>query len=217
MEESKERFKNSENEKFSNKRLLMAAVAILFLIGIITTVLYLRVSASRVYDEDAEIFAPEIVLAPQKPGILQEIYVTEGQVIPKNFIVARVDNELVKAKEEGLVILAAKETGKIASSADPVATIINPDELRVVARVEENKGLTRIEVGQRVVFTVDAFGSKEYQGIVDEIGVSSREPDLVFNISSQRPTKEFNVKIRFNISQYPELKNGMSAKVWIYK
>jgi hypothetical protein len=25
------------------------------------------------------------------------------------------------------------------------------------------------------------------------------------------------VKARFNLSEYPELKNGMSAKMWIYK
>src|SRR4030042_4564192 len=180
MEALKNQFQDSEKSKLANRKILVVAAGVLFVAGIATIFLYLRVSGSRVYDEDAEIFAPEIVLAPKNPGILQEIYVTEGQVIPKNIIVARVDNELVKAKEEGLVILAAKETGKIASSADPVATIINPDELRVVARVEENKGLTRIEVGQRVVFTVDAFGSKEYQGIVDEIGASSRESDLVF-------------------------------------
>lgn len=184
--------------------------------GIITTILYLRVAGSRVYDEDAEISASEIALAPQKQGILQEIYVREGEIIPKNFVVARVGGELVKAKEQGLVISAAKETGKVASPNEPVVTMINPEELRVVARVEENKGLTRIKVGQRVIFTVDAFGSREYQGVVDEISSSSRESALTFNISSQRPTKEFNVKIRFNVDKYPELKNGMSAKVWIY-
>ena len=217
MEESKERFKNSENEKFANKRLLVAAAGMLFLAGIIAAIIYLRVSESRVYDENAEISAPEIALAPQNPGILQEIYVTEGEIIPKNFLVARVGEELIKAKEQGLIIFAAKETGKVANSNEPVVIMIDPDELRVVARIEENKGLTRIRVGQRAIFKVDAFGSKEYQGVVDEIGASSRESALDFNISSQRPTKEFNVKIRFNFGQYPELKNGMSAKVWIYR
>jgi len=197
--------------------MLAAAAGVLVFAGIVLAFIYLRISESRVYDEDAEIFAPEIALSPKSPGVLEAIYVTEGQTIPKNLVVARVGNELVKSKEAGLIILAAKETGKIVSPSDPVVTMIDPDELRVVARVEENKGLMRIEVGQKVVFTVDAFGSKKYQGIVDEIGASSREAALAFNISDQRPTKEFNVKIRFNASQYPELKNGMSAKVWIYR
>jgi multidrug resistance efflux pump len=189
----------------------------LLLVGVIAGFFYFRVVESRVYDEDGQISAPEAKLAPEKPGALREIYVQEGDIIPENFVVAKVGEELVKSKEAGLVILAEKEIGKTANSADPVVIMINPAELRVVARVEENKGLDRIKVGQRVIFTVDAFGSKQYQGVVDEIGASSREPALAFDISQQRPTREFNVKIRFNVGQYPELKNGMSAKVWIYK
>jgi len=217
METSKIQPQNLKDAKPVNKKILAGAAIVLALVGIVAGFVYLRIAQSRVYDEKAEVQAPEITLAPLKPGILQEVYVREGQIVPKNFVVARVGDELVKAKEGGLVIIAAKETGKVASPNEPVVTIINPNELRVVARVEENKGLDRIKIGQRVVFTVDAFGSKEYQGIVDEIGSSSRESALAFSISQQRPTREFNVKIRFNVSQYPELKNGMSAKVWIYK
>jgi PAS domain-containing protein len=90
------------------------------------------------------------------------------------------------------------------------------DHLRVVAQVEEDKGLANIKVGQRVAFTVDVFGSKKFEGVVDEVSPTSRQGDVVFNISSQRQVNEFNVKIRFDVSKYPELKNGMSAKAWIY-
>lgn len=217
MEALKNQSQDSKDEKPFSKKMLGGAAIVFLLAGIAAGFLYFRVAESRVYDENAEIQAPAVKLAPEKPGILREIYVQEGDIIPKNFVVAKVGEELVKAKEAGLVIQAEKEIGKIASASDPVATIINPKELRVVARLEENKGLDRIKIGQRVIFTVDAFGSEEYQGVVDEIGASSRESALTFNISQQRPTREFNVKIRFNINQYPELKNGMSAKVWIYR
>jgi hypothetical protein len=52
---------------------------------------------------------------------------------------------------------------------------------------------------------------------VDEVSPTSRQSDVVFNISSQRQEQEFNIKIRFDVNKYPELKNGMSAKSWIYK
>ena len=65
-------------------------------------------------------------------------------------------------------------------------------------------------------FTVDAFGAKKYSGVVDEVGSTSHAGDVVFNISDQRQVAQFDVKIRFNSQLYPELKNGMSAKVWIY-
>jgi multidrug resistance efflux pump len=95
--------------------------------------------------------------------------------------------------------------------------MIKPDDLRVVAQIEEDKGLSEVTVGQRAFFTVDAFGSKKFDGIVDEVSPTSRQSDVVFNISSQRQEQEFNIKIRFDVNKYPELKNGMSAKSWIYK
>jgi hypothetical protein len=38
----------------------------------------------------------------------------------------------------------------------------------------------------------------------------------VFNISDERPTNQFAVYVRFDPAQYPQLKNGMSARIWVY-
>ena len=67
------------------------------------------------------------------------------------------------------------------------------------------------------MFKVDAFGSKKYYGVVDEISPTSKESGIAFNISDKRETKEFNISVRFDNAAYNELKNGMSAKIWIYK
>jgi len=99
----------------------------------------------------------------------------------------------------------------------PIVTILNPNDLRVVAHIEENNGLSDIRVGQKVKFTVDAFDPKEYLGTVDQIAYTSDESSIAFNISDKREVKEFIVKIKYDISSYPELLNGMSARVWIYK
>jgi multidrug resistance efflux pump len=74
-----------------------------------------------------------------------------------------------------------------------------------------------VQVGDAATFTVDAFGSKVYKGVVDEVSQTSNQSDVVFNISDQRPTNQFAVKVRFDPTLYPELKNGMSAKIWVYK
>jgi len=52
--------------------------------------------------------------------------------------------------------------------------------------------------------------------VVDEVDPSSNQSDVVFNISDQREEQQFDVKIRFNTQEYPELKNGMSAKLTIF-
>ena len=98
-----------------------------------------------------------------------------------------------------------------------VVEMIDPTQLRVVGKIDENKGLSQIQVGDPATFTVDAFGGKSFTGVVDEIAPTSNQSDVVFNISDQREIQQFDVKVRYDISAYPQLKNGMSARIWIYK
>ena len=76
--------------------------------------------------------------------------------------------------------------------------------------------LDRLQVGDPVTFTVDAFGSKQFSAVVDEISPTSQQSQVVFNISDQRAEQQFDVKARFDTTANPELKNGMSARMWIY-
>jgi hypothetical protein len=89
--------------------------------------------------------------------------------------------------------------------------------MRVVARIQEDKGLRDIHAFQKVFFTVDAYGSERFEGFVEKVSETSREGDVVFNISDKREAKEFEVKIRYDLNRYPMFENGMSAKVWIVK
>ncbi len=179
--------------------------------------LYWRVSMSRIFTDKAIISAPMINLAPQNSGILQEVFVNEGDQIGVNTVVARVGDELIKSKSAGIISTVQINTGKLYNRGEAVIDMYDPNELHVVGSIEEDQGLSQISIGQRTIFTVDAFGSKEYEGVVDEISPTSRQGDIVFNISDKRPTQEFDIKVRFDIEKYPELKNGMSARLWIYQ
>jgi multidrug resistance efflux pump len=70
--------------------------------------------------------------------------------------------------------------------------------------------------GQKATFSVDAFPGKVYVGVVESIGQTADDTGIVFSISDKRPTKAFDVKVRFDVTKYPELKNGMSAKITVY-
>ncbi len=187
---------------------------IIFSIG--ASFIILRILDKRVYTDKSSIVAPVTTLTPTTSGLLEEVDVHEGDTVGPSTVVARVGNELVKTKTGGIILSINNNIGSLVNPGEAVATMINPDDLRVVAQVDEDKGLSKIHVGQPVTFTVDAFGSKKYYGVVDEVSPSSRNQDVVFSISDQRATQSFNVKIRFNTTEYPELKNGMSAKVSIY-
>lgn len=192
---------------------LIAFVVVASFIGIV----YLDAISKRVYVEKSGIDAPQITLSSASGGVLEELYVKESDQVSAGDVVARVGNELVKSKDAGLVISRQDEVGKYFNPGETIVTMIRPSDLRIVGRLEEDKGLKDVKVGQRVFFEVDAFGTKEYEGVIDEVSPTSRASDVVFSISDQRQENEFNVKARFNFSEYSELKNGMSAKMWIYK
>ena len=217
-EEILKEIKNEEKDikKLSrNSHIVLGLIAFLIIAGA-SGFAYWKYSSGRIYTDKAEISAPTSDLAPQNAGILQEVFVKQGDYVNANSVVARVDNELIKTKDAGVVTKTQDSIGKLFNRGEAVVTVVNPNDLRVVGHIDEDKGLNEVKIGQHVTFTVDAFGSKKFEGIVDEISPSARQGDIVFNISDKRETRVFDVKIRFNTSEYPELQNGMSAKVWIY-
>jgi multidrug resistance efflux pump len=189
----------------------------LLIAGCVAGIVYWKITSARVYIEDAKIYAPTISLYPKVAGTLQEVYVNPGDYVEISAPIARVGNELIKSKTDGLILTVETSIGSAYNTSTAVATIIDPSELRVVGETQEDKGLKYLQVGQQAVFTVDAFGSIKYYGVVDEISETSNESDIVFSISDEREKKSFDVKVRFDVEQYSELKNGMSAKLWIYK
>jgi multidrug resistance efflux pump len=217
MNEEKKNENNGTEEESRARQYMVWLLAAFAIVALVAGLLYLDVTSKRVYVEKSEINAVETILSSRTGGTLDEIYVNTGDSVPADEIVARLGGELVKTKDAGLVISRQDAVGKFFAPGEAIVTMIRPQDLRVVGRVEEDKGLQDIRVGQEVIFKADAFGTKQYKGIIDEVSPTSRPSDVVFNISDQRQEQEFNVKARFNLDEYPELKNGMSAKMWIYK
>lgn len=209
--------KTEPQEKAAKHPVVKHGPLVILLLLIVAGVAYWHMQQSRVYIEKAEVTASVIGLAPKTSGKLEEMLVKEGEEVKENQTVARVGNELVKAKSDGLVINTTDDIGKSINAGEAVVSMINPQDLRVVGHLDEDKGLTQLKVGQTAEFTMDAYGSKKFTGVVDEVSETSRNSDVVFSISDKREVKQYDIKIRYNVAEYSELKNGMSAQAWIYK
>jgi multidrug resistance efflux pump len=211
----------SDNEKKSSSgKIVVWVVGIMIVIGAAGGGLYYYVTSKTVYIDLSQVTAPLINLSPVNSGVLEAVFVNTGDTVTINEPVARVGNEIVEAKVAGQIVSVDNNIGQYVNTMTgqgTVATMIDPTQLRVVGNLDENKGLADIKVGDAATFTVDAFGSQGFKGVVDEVSPTSEQSDVVFNISDQRPTNQFAVKVRFDPSQYPQLKNGMSAKIWVYK
>lgn len=195
---------------------LKEGLIIFFLVCLAIGGYYFYTVSQRVYSDKAEIFAPLITLSPDQYNVLQKVLVKEGDKVTANQAVAKLGNaSFVVAKQDGVVVKINDQVGKIFAPGEAIVTMVNPDDLRLIVHVAENKGLDSIHVGQKVVFTVDAFSSRKFTGEVEQIAQSADQSSVVFSISDKRDEKNFSIKVKYD--DYPELFNGMSAKAWIYK
>lgn len=198
---------------------MYAVFGALIVAGIIGGGAWFYVSAKTVYIDQSVIQAPLINLSPVNSGVLEAVFVKDGDLVTANEPVARVGSEIVEAKTAGEIVSVNQNIGQYENTLTgqgTVVTMIDPTQLRVVGHLDENKGLADVHVGDPATFTVDAFGSEVFKGVVDEVAPSAEQTSVVFNISDQRPTNQFDVYVRFDLAKYPQLKNGMSARIWVY-
>jgi len=190
--------------------------SILIIIGIFSALgffLFWQSAKGTVFIENSVLQAPIVNLSPAIPGTLNALYVSEGDTVEANTQVALVGSQILTAPSAGIVTFAPNVIGTYFLPGQTVVSFVKNQEMKVVGSIEETKGLNALKAGQPVTFTVDAFPGRTYKGIVEKISATSVDTGVVFSISDKRPIKKFEVTAQFNSSLYPELRNGMSAKM----
>ncbi len=204
-------------QKFFARGIVQSVIGIVLMIIFAGGFLFWKQTSSVIQIDTAYISAAAINLGPQTAGILTEMYVDVGNNVLPNTPLARVGNETIMAQVAGVVTAVDRELGKTFNPGQTVVTMINPLDLRVVGKIDENKGLSSLFVGEPTTFTIDAFGSKVFTGVIDKISPTSDVSGVSFSLSDARPTEQFDVSVRFDASVHPEFKNGMSARITVYK
>ena len=194
------------------KSILITIVVILLIGGFI---LFEKLR-DRVFIDNSLIQAPIVSISPDGQGKILKINVYEGEKVSKGDALAIVGTSTLNAYEDGLIVSTNNAIGSMANPQVPVVSMINFSDERVAGTIDENKGLDLIRVGQPVSFTVDALPGQTFWGYVDEISPSAKQTALQFSVSSERPTQQFVVYARFDAYKYPQIKNGMSAKMTVY-
>lgn len=215
IDDSQTPVKSAKNQQW--KKVALPVIGILALLAAVGGFLYWQDQQKYVYTDKASLSAPIIQLTPKTAGILMDVFVKDGDYLPAHKAVARVGGNLISTEIPGLALEAKKDIGAQYNPGQAVVTMIDPKEMRVVALVEEDKGLKEIKAGQKALFTVDAFGSEQFEGTVESVSNTNHAGDVVFNISDKRAEQQFAVKIQYDTERYPQFQNGMSAKVWIVK
>jgi len=202
--------------KFKNRKFLKIAGSICILIILTGLYIFFQKRTGRIFVDHSQIQAPIIVVSTSTSGKVQEINVKEGQTVQVGDALAVVGSETLRADTDGIIISASDLTGSTINQATQLIQMIRPVNLRVVGTIDENKGLSDIRIGQIVSFTIDALRGKTFWGYIDEIAPSANTQVFSFSTSTERPTQQFTVYAKFDSTSYPEIKNGMSARMVVY-
>lgn len=178
--------------------------------------IYYQLTDGRVFISNSIIQAPVITVSPSIYGRVTEIDAKEGQKVQSGDTLAVVGSETIRAATDGLITSATDLTGSNVNPQTQLIQMIRPVNMRVAGTIDENKGLNNLRIGQSVSFTIDALPGKTFWGYIDEISPSALTQVFSFSTSTERPTQQFEVYAKFDSSQYPEIKNGMSASMVVY-
>lgn len=197
--------------------IFIGLVVVLIAVAVFFGYRYYQDVQSKVFIDTSEISAPTISIGPDVPGALKAVFVKEGDRVTVGQQLFNVGDRIVSARTPGIVTTVQNTPGQFATNLTPIVQMYDPTSLRVVGHIQEDQGLSDIRRGQQVLFTVDAFPSKQYFGTVESIANAPNQSSVVFSISDKRQERNFDVKVSFDPKAYPELTNGMSARIWIYK
>jgi multidrug resistance efflux pump len=199
-----------------NPLILLGLVVVVLVSGFFGIRYWLDMS-SKIFIENSEVNAQVTSLGPDTSGTLREVYVKEGDRVSAGQSLFNVGGKITSSMTPGIITMVQNTPGQFVSSQTVVVKLYDPSGLRVVGHIQEDQGLSDLRVGQKVAFTLDAFTGRQYEGTVDSIATISNDSKVVFSISDKRQEKQFDVKVAFDVNAYPEIKNGMSAKMWVLK
>lgn len=132
--------------------------------------------------DDARVTGDLIKVSPQINGKLLEFNVEEGDSVSQDQILGRqemtnlpdinVDQSIIRAPINGIVIKKIGNVGEIEVAGQSLAMIVDPQKLYLTSNIEETK-LGKVKQGQVVDITIDQIEGKTFTGKVKYVGKAS--------------------------------------------
>jgi HlyD family secretion protein len=158
--------------------------------------------------------ARETLLAAQRGGPPEDVAAAAAAVAQARERLAFLERQhqelVVTAPAAGLVETFDLRPGDLAAANQPVATLLEPDQIWVRVYVPETQ-LGKVRVGQAAAVRVDTFPNRAFRGRVVEIRNQAEYTPRNIQTLDQRSDQVFGVKVA--IDPAPELKPGMAAIV----
>ncbi len=219
------------SEKKNGKKKVMVILGLLVIILVAVWIWFAYQNNHYIVTEDAKVDAMIVKVSPQINGRIQELDFDENQIVEADQILGRqaddtlssaanVDLAVLRAPISGQIIKKLASPGEMGTVGNPVALMVDTDDLYVTANIEEDK-IEKVKVGQEVRLTVDSFPDVWFKGKVDSIGSASTSTFSLLSTQTSgntfiKVTQRIPVKITLQEKYAEKLLPGMNSCVKIY-
>jgi HlyD family secretion protein len=203
----------------NNYKRILAVMAIIILAAIMYGAYYIFQSSlqSKGLVVSGTIEANEIHLGVVTSGIVEDVFVEEGDTVRENQLLAVVKgvsggfSGRIRAPIDGVVLLRAAEPGEITSAGGSLLVVANLDKMTLTVYVPEDQ-YGKIYLGQEYPITVDSFPDRVFMGKVTHI--SDQAEFTPRNVRTVQGRKNTVYAVRLTIpNPNHALKPGMPADV----
>lgn len=170
---------NVRGEEMKKKYILITLLVLFVVSGGAIGYYFYYQSTHFLKTEDARIAGDQYKVMPQISAEITNIDVKEGDTLVKNEAIAEQDTtniepgliskSIIRAPIDGTVVKLLSKEHEIAAAGQPVALMVNMDELYVSANIEETD-IKKVKIGQDVDVSIDLLDGETIPGKVSDIG-----------------------------------------------
>lgn len=211
------------------RKVIGIVLAVVLLGGAGIAYYYQSQGARFVVTDDARVAADMVAVTSQVAGKLATWTAEEGNRVEAGQVLGTVDpggpaaaapRFDIRTPASGMVIRATAVAGAMVAPGQPLAYLADPDQLYVLANIEETR-IGRIQPGQRVDVRLDAYPGVVLEGRVRSVGLATTSTFSLLpaqNVSGgfTKVTQRVPVKIEVKPAQGARLMPGLSARVRIH-
>jgi multidrug resistance efflux pump len=160
------------NRKISKPMLITAAILIV-LIGLGIAAYFIYEGSFYYQTDNAKVDAVIYQLTANASGQLVSMNVFQGDQVKAGQVLAQVEKgPYLRSPVDGTVIDVRMQKGDYATAADVILVVAKTSDIYITANVEETN-ILKIQTGQSVTVSLDAYGRSFYGYVVDVNTVTS--------------------------------------------